>query len=261
MRLRLRNPEGQDPPTALGATLDLPERHRRRRRRAIRPATAPRWRVRAWRRCPAGSLMGTGRCVGLADTTPARGRITVVNGGEDRVWLYTVLTNPVRQDAPGGGQADARSTAAARGSTLTFPEELQTISGVPIGLRELRLRAGRGGLADHDRLSRRRSLALQGRGELRGRHVGQLRRRRALQLTLAAARSAASPSRGRPTDASTVPGRRSAPSRSTTRCEALLPGAMSNSSSSRPSSSKAQAASSEAARVATPRPRADGSSQ
>ena len=99
VRLRLRNPEGQDPPTALGATLDFPEGT------AVDGdaypscdrATLARQGVEG---CPKGSLMGTGDVVGLADTTPARGRITVVNGGEDRIWLYTVLTNPVRQDAP-----------------------------------------------------------------------------------------------------------------------------------------------------------------
>jgi hypothetical protein len=86
--------------------------------------------------------MGSGSVLGLADTTPARGQITVVNGGEDQIWLWTVLTNPVRQDAP----VDGRLTALDGGGTrleLTFPEELQTISGVPIGLKRLRLRAGR----------------------------------------------------------------------------------------------------------------------
>ncbi len=141
VHLRLRNPKGMDPPTALGATLDFPAGT------AVDGGAYPSCDRATLERqgvegCPRGSLMGTGTVVGLADRTPARGQITVVNGGEDRVWLYTVLTNPVRQQAPVEGALTPIDGGGTR-LALTFPEELQTISGVPIGLQQLRLRAGR----------------------------------------------------------------------------------------------------------------------
>ena len=50
--------------------------------------------------CPKGSVMGSGTGLAYADTVVTRPQITVVNGGRDRVYFYTVLNNPARVQVP-----------------------------------------------------------------------------------------------------------------------------------------------------------------
>jgi hypothetical protein len=96
-------------------------------------------------RCPSGSLMGGGVLNARADTAPARGRITVVNGGAERLYFHTVLTNPLRTEAPMVGTITPAEAPWAFRLRLQVPEELQIVAGVPIAVRELRVKAGRDG--------------------------------------------------------------------------------------------------------------------
>jgi RND superfamily putative drug exporter len=143
VRLRVRSPRGMDPPTALTARLDLPEGT------AIDGGRYPSCERAALKRggveaCPAASVMGHGSMLAEADTAPARGVVTVVNGGEDRVWLYTTLQNPVRIEDVIDGKIDDGGDNGGTRLEFSFPESLQTVGGVPIGLRELHLQAGHG---------------------------------------------------------------------------------------------------------------------
>jgi uncharacterized membrane protein YdfJ with MMPL/SSD domain len=138
--LRLRSPRGIDPPTALTARLDLPDGT------AIDGESYPSCDRTALARggvgaCPAESVMGQGTVLGEADTSPAHGIVTAVNGGKDRLWLYTVLQNPVRVESVVDGKISSIEDGGTR-LELSFPEDLQTVAGVPIALRELRLHAG-----------------------------------------------------------------------------------------------------------------------
>lgn len=141
VRLELKSPRGVQPPATVGATLDLPAGTE------IDGGAYPSCDLDALRRggagaCPKGSVMGRGSVRGLADTSPAIGDVVVVNGGEDHVWLFTTLTNPVRvQDVIEGDlhPLDGGGTQLA----LAIPQSLQVVAGVPITLRELRLQAGR----------------------------------------------------------------------------------------------------------------------
>ena len=44
--------------------------------------------------------VGSGSGTAYADTVITRPKITVVNGGGDRVYFYTVLNNPARVQVP-----------------------------------------------------------------------------------------------------------------------------------------------------------------
>lgn len=141
VRLRLRTPSGVEPPASQTAQLVLPDGT------AVDGGGYPSCERAALKRdgpnaCPAGSVLGRGTMLAEADTNPAHGAVTVVNGGKDRVWLYTVLQNPIRVE----DVIDGAISADDGGGTLiefSFPEKLQSVGGVPIALRELRLQAGK----------------------------------------------------------------------------------------------------------------------
>ena len=50
--------------------------------------------------CPKASIMGTGSGTAYADTTKTHPKITVVNGGQNTIYFYTVLNNPARVQEP-----------------------------------------------------------------------------------------------------------------------------------------------------------------
>jgi hypothetical protein len=144
LALRLGAPRAAEPPLLRTADVLMPE--------GIRYAGGrfPSCERRALERsgpegCPRGSIMGEGALVARADTAPARGRITVVNGGADQLYFHTVLTNPLRTEAPMVGTITPAEAPWAYRLRLQVPEELQIVAGIPIAVRELRVTAGRDG--------------------------------------------------------------------------------------------------------------------
>jgi hypothetical protein len=93
--------------------------------------------------CPKGAIMGTGTGSAFADTVLTHPHITIVNGGATRTYLYTVLDNPARVQAPVPGVITKMSGKWAYKLTLTVPQSLQIVAGVPIALRDLTFHAGR----------------------------------------------------------------------------------------------------------------------
>jgi hypothetical protein len=92
--------------------------------------------------CPPHSIMGTGTGTAFADTVVTRPAITVVNGGANKVYLYTVLNNPAYVRAPVPGVIEKLSGQWAYKLTLTVPKSLQIVAGVPIALQDLTVTAG-----------------------------------------------------------------------------------------------------------------------
>ncbi len=94
--------------------------------------------------CPKGSIMGVGTGSADADTTITRPQITVVNGGPDVVYFYTVLNNPARVQQPVIGHITRLSGQFTYHLSATIPEDLRIVAGVPIKLTWLSVTAGRG---------------------------------------------------------------------------------------------------------------------
>jgi hypothetical protein len=94
--------------------------------------------------CPAGSIMGHGTATATADTVPTIPKITVVNGGANRVFFYTVLTNPARVQAPVPGIITKVGGPWSYKLHATIPKSLQVVAGIPIRVSKLHITAGRG---------------------------------------------------------------------------------------------------------------------
>jgi hypothetical protein len=94
--------------------------------------------------CPKNSVMGSGTATAFADTVVTRPRITVVNGGSDRVYFYTVLNNPARVQVPVIGQITRLRGMFAYHLSATIPPRLLVVAGVPIRFTALQVSAGRG---------------------------------------------------------------------------------------------------------------------
>jgi hypothetical protein len=94
--------------------------------------------------CPKNSIMGSGTATAFADTVVTRPRITVVNGGRDRVYFYTVLNNPARVQVPVIGQITRLPGRFAYHLSATIPPRLLVVAGVPIRFTALDVSAGRG---------------------------------------------------------------------------------------------------------------------
>jgi hypothetical protein len=94
--------------------------------------------------CPKGAIMGSGRGTATADRVPTYPRITVVNGGRDRAYFYTVMTNPARVQAPVVGKVRKLGGRWSYHLSATIPKNLQIVAGVPIVLNKLEINAGRG---------------------------------------------------------------------------------------------------------------------
>ncbi len=92
--------------------------------------------------CPAKSIMGTGSGTAYADQVLTSPKITVVNGGGNKVFLFTVLTNPARVAKPVPGTITKQSGKWAYKLHLVVPESLQIVAGVPIALRDIKITAG-----------------------------------------------------------------------------------------------------------------------
>jgi hypothetical protein len=92
--------------------------------------------------CPPKSIMGTGSGTAYADQVLTSPKITVVNGGGGKVFLFTVLTNPARVAKPVPGTITKQSGQWAYKLHLTVPQSLQVVAGVPIALRDISITAG-----------------------------------------------------------------------------------------------------------------------
>jgi hypothetical protein len=92
--------------------------------------------------CPAKSLMGTGTGDAYADTVITHPKITVVNGGANKVFFWTILTNPARVQKAVPGTITKQSGKYAYKLHFTVPNALQIVAGVPIALRDLTVTTG-----------------------------------------------------------------------------------------------------------------------
>ncbi len=94
--------------------------------------------------CPKASIEGSGTGTAYANTTQTRPRITVVNGGASKVYFYTVLNNPARVQDPVIGRISRMHGKWAYSLSITVPQNLQIVAGVPIELTYLNVAAGKG---------------------------------------------------------------------------------------------------------------------
>jgi hypothetical protein len=92
--------------------------------------------------CPAHSIMGSGSGDALADTVHTTPKITVVNGGANKIFFWTVLQNPARVQAAVPATITKQSGKWAYKVTFTVPQSLQIVAGIPITLNTLTVTAG-----------------------------------------------------------------------------------------------------------------------
>jgi hypothetical protein len=138
--LRLRQPADVDPPIATHVQLTLPKGIGWQGANAVSCTEAV--LKRSLDACPPASIIGTGEAIGLTDRSKTIGKITVVNGGQDHVYLSTIISNPAYVKAIVPGKISAPDDGLQL--DLSFPPNLQTIAGVPVGLQELHLTIQRG---------------------------------------------------------------------------------------------------------------------
>ena len=100
--------------------------------------------ARGPRACPVGSIMGAGGGVARADRTFTYPKITLVNGGQQVVYFYTVLNNPARVQEPVPGTVTKLSGRWSYRLHVVIPRNLQIVAGIPIVLQKLHIAAGRG---------------------------------------------------------------------------------------------------------------------
>jgi hypothetical protein len=94
--------------------------------------------------CPKASILGSGSGNAYADTVITHPKITVVNGGATTVYFYTVLNNPARVQEPVIGHISRASGKWAYKLSVTVPDNLRIVAGVPIELTSLSVNAGKG---------------------------------------------------------------------------------------------------------------------
>lgn len=98
--------------------------------------------------CKTKSIMGYGTGTAYADTTVTYPSITVVNGGASKIYFYTVLNNPARVAEPVTGYVTKLSGKWAYSLSVTVPQNLRIVAGVPIELTYLSVTAGGPGHGD-----------------------------------------------------------------------------------------------------------------
>jgi hypothetical protein len=94
--------------------------------------------------CPKGSIMGSGGGNAFADTVITHPKITIVNGGANVAYFYTVLNNPARVQDPVPGVITRLHGNYTYHLHVTIPQDLRIVAGVPIKLTLLHIVAGRG---------------------------------------------------------------------------------------------------------------------
>jgi hypothetical protein len=92
--------------------------------------------------CPKQSIMGSGSGDALADTVHTVPKITVVNGGSNYIYFWTVLQNPARVQAAVPAKITKQSGKWAYKVTFTVPDKLQIVAGIPITLNTLKVTLG-----------------------------------------------------------------------------------------------------------------------
>jgi hypothetical protein len=100
---------------------------------------------RGIRACPKGSIMGRGTARALADTVATYPNITVVNGGANQLYLFTVLVNPARV-AKAIPVSVTKLSSGRWGYKLhaSIPRSLQIVAGIPLRLQSFHIVSGRG---------------------------------------------------------------------------------------------------------------------
>ena len=92
-------------------------------------------RARSWAR-------GGGNA--FADRVITHPKITIVNGGPNVAYFYTVLNNPARVQDPVPGHITRLHGNYTYHLHVTIPQDLRVVAGVPIKLTLLHIVAGRG---------------------------------------------------------------------------------------------------------------------
>lgn len=90
--------------------------------------------------CPKGSIMGKGKAWAFADTVRTTADITVVNGGADRVFFYTTMTNPAVVQLPVEGKIRTLRGKWAYELVSEVPTDLQVVAGVPIVVYKMQVK-------------------------------------------------------------------------------------------------------------------------
>ena len=92
--------------------------------------------------CKPSSIMGSGGGTAYADVTVTHPKITVVNGGSRTIFFYTVLNNPARVQQPVIGHIIRKSGKWSYALSVTIPQDLRIVAGVPIELTSLKVSVG-----------------------------------------------------------------------------------------------------------------------
>jgi hypothetical protein len=104
------------------------------------PQTMERRGIKA---CPPKSIMGQGKAKADADGVFTYPTITVVNGGANKVYFYTVLVHPARvQKAVGATITKLKSGPWGYKVHAFIPESLQIVAGIPLRVEEIHANAG-----------------------------------------------------------------------------------------------------------------------
>jgi hypothetical protein len=93
-------------------------------------------------KCPPKSIMGKGSGKAHADNVVTIPRITVVNGGANKIYFFTVLQNPARVQAAVPATITKTSGEWAYKVTFKVPTSLQIVAGIPITLDSLTVTLG-----------------------------------------------------------------------------------------------------------------------
>lgn len=93
-------------------------------------------------KCPSKSIMGKGSGEADADTAKTRPQITVINGGKNKIYFWTVLQNPARVAAAVPATVTKQSGKWSYKVHFEVPESLQVVVGIPITLNTLQVSAG-----------------------------------------------------------------------------------------------------------------------
>lgn len=95
--------------------------------------------------CPPRSIMGHGVGTADADGVTTHPTLTVVNGGQDKVYFYVVLTVPARVQQPVLGTiTKVNSPRWSYKLHVNVPRNLQIVAGIPLRLERFRSTVGRG---------------------------------------------------------------------------------------------------------------------
>jgi hypothetical protein len=96
------------------------------------------------RGCPSASVVGAGSGTANAYTAIKHPTITIVNGGGDRVYFFTVLDKRAHVQAPAIGMLTPLTGTWSYRLDVSVPQALQVVAGEPIALRTLNFTAGAG---------------------------------------------------------------------------------------------------------------------